>query len=226
MKRKNYVVMLIMILALTGCGKSQRSDEPVVGSDTLQMPSIENSDTTQIEQLQPAQTENNTEYQPHSSNGEAGHGTIEDIYKYWEQNGYPEYVSYAYEAGGEVLDDDTVVSFWEIGIVNSDDTMQQEILDLLSPTCFVTFFKCSHSHAERLKAYNSIMALNDTNIIRVNIGENTESIFVIFDKNLTEEQQKEYASKLIKEYGTFIVVSDDNMQNALTGVLDTGTDME
>ena len=59
MKRKSYVVMLITVLALTGCGKTQRNEKPVEDNVTSQMPNIDYSVTTQIEQEAPAQLEDN-----------------------------------------------------------------------------------------------------------------------------------------------------------------------
>ena len=66
MKRKSYVVMLITVLALTGCGKTQRNEKPVEDNVTSQMSNIDHSVTTQIEQEAPAQSEgnDNTAYPP------------------------------------------------------------------------------------------------------------------------------------------------------------------
>lgn len=72
------------------------------------------------------------------------------------------YISYA---GGEILDDDTIISYWEIGVIDADEAIKQEILDLLAPTCFVTFTDCTYSYAQRIAAFDGITALNDPNMV-------------------------------------------------------------
>lgn len=137
---------------------------------------------------------------------EAGRGEIEDIYQYWEENGYPEDVSYAFDAGGEVIDD-TIYTWWEIGLVNADEARRQEILDLIAPTGLVVFYNCTYTHAQKMEAYEALSALND------------ESIQVIFTRNadfvvaaVPEEQEKEYAQFLVGTYGAVVSVVGGTIQ--------------
>lgn len=155
-------------------------------------------------------------------NGEAGRGTVEDATEYWETNGYPDYVSYAYDVGGAVLSEDVIVSYWKIGVVDADDEIKQAILDLLAPTCLVTFMDCSYSYAQRITAYDEITALNDSNIIQVTMGANTEMIHVILRSNLSLKQQQEYASNLTSDYGSFINIIDGTTSTTVTVATDDG----
>lgn len=53
---------------------------------------------------------------------------------------------------------------------------------------------------------------------------NTEMVYVVLSNTMSAEQQKEYATKLIQEYGSFISISDGSMEEALTDGIgyDTG----
>ena len=82
-----------------------------------------------------------------------GRGEITDILSYWEENGYPADVSYAFEAGGEVMEDGTVCAWWEIGLVDAGEEQRQEVLDLVSPAGLVTFYPCSYTHAQKVDAF-------------------------------------------------------------------------
>lgn len=75
------------------------------------------------------------------------------------------YISYAGDAGGEILDVDTIISYWEIGVIDANEAIKQEILYLLAPTCFVTFKDCTYSYAQRIAAFDGITALNDPNMV-------------------------------------------------------------
>ena len=134
-----------------------------------------------------------------------GRGEIADILAYWEENGYPADVSYAFEAGGEVAEDGTVLAWWEIGLVGADEARQQEILDLISPACLVEFRTCLFTHAEKQAAYDAITALakDDPNILEVIFLRNDDSVWV----SVPEEKTKEYAEYLIRDLGLGAVVS-------------------
>jgi hypothetical protein len=151
------------------------------------------------------------EEEPESSNlprladGEAGRGSIEAPDKYWGENGYPDDISFAYEAGGEMLEDGTSVSWWEIGIVNADEIRKQEIIDMLSPNCIITFMDCKYSYSQREAAYNEIRASGDDNIHGAIMVHNSEAVMV----EISEEHLKEYAEKFNRKYGSFVVVTDN-----------------
>lgn len=142
---------------------------------------------------------------PRLSDGEAGRGSIEAPDKYWAKNGYPDDISFAYEAGGEMLEDGTSVSWWEIGIVNADDNRKQEIINMLSPNCIITFIDCRYSYSQREAAYNEIRVSEDDNIHGAVMVLNSEVVMV----EISEEHLKEYAEKFNRQYGSFVVVTDN-----------------
>ncbi len=161
---------------------------------------------------------------PRLSDGEAGHGSIEAPDKYWAENGYPDDISFAYEAGGEVLEDGTKVSWWEIGIVNADDSRKQEIINMLSPDCRITFVDCQYSYSQRQAAYNEIQTSEDDNIHGAIMVLNSEVVMV----KISEEHLKEYAAKFNRQYGSFVVVTDDldaTKETSKVGSMDKGNSL-
>lgn len=161
------------------------------------------SDAPAVEGTYREEPENNDT--PRLAEGKAGRGSIEAPDKYWAENGYPDDISFAYEAGGEVLEDGTSVSWWEIGIVNADDNRKQEIIDMLSPNCIITFVDCQYSYNQRKTVYNEIMASEDDNIHGAIMLLNSEVVLV----EISEEHLKEYAANFNRQYGSYVVVTDD-----------------
>lgn len=151
-----------------------------------------------------------------------GRGEIDDILSCWEETGYPADVSYACEVGGEVMEDGTVCSYWEIGLVGADETRRQEILDLVSPDCLVTFQNCLFTHAEKQAAYDKLteLAADDPNILEVIFIRNGDTVWV----SVPEEKAKEYAGYLIRDLGLGAVVSvtDQHSIASFEGGLDIG----
>lgn len=134
----------------------------------------------------------------------AGTGTVEDIDKYWAQNGYPEDVGFAYEAGGELLEDDTVVTWWEIGLVDGGEQRRQEILSLISPNCRVTFLDCEYSYSRREAVLREIQELEDGNIQSAILILNTDRILVVVEPGHLEEYKKLFGER----YGNLVQVQD------------------
>ena len=149
------------------------------------------------------------------SRRQPGRGEIDDIYAYWEKNGYPDYVSYAFESGGE-WSDGAVYSHWEIGLADADETQKQAILDLVSPNCLVEFKNCLFTHAQKQTAYDTLteLAETDKNILEVIFIRNDDTVWVAVPEELT----KEYAKYLIHDLGLGAVVSvtDEDSLNAVT----------
>jgi len=142
---------------------------------------------------------------PRLADGEAGRGIIDAPDKYWAMNGYPDNISFAYEAGGEMLDDVTSVAYWEIGIVNADEASKQEIIDLLSPNCRITFRDCKWSYSQRETAFNEIYASRGDIVLNVQMILNSEEVLV----EIADGYEKEYARKYIEQYGAFVGVTND-----------------
>lgn len=137
------------------------------------------------------------------SQGQPGRGNVENLYEYWEREGYPADISYAFEAGGELKDDGLVYSYWEIGLAGADESRRQQILDLASPRCLVTFYDCSFTHDQKVQAYQAVLALNDPNIVHVILTRNTDTVVVA----VAEGKEKEYAQLLVREMNLGAVVS-------------------
>lgn len=142
---------------------------------------------------------------PRLADGVVGRGTVEAPDKYWAQNGYPNNISFAYEAGGEMLDDGISISYWEIGVVNADEAAKQEITDLLSQNCRITFRDCTVSYAQREAVYNEIYTSRNDIVRDVLMLRNSEVIMV----EIADGYEKEYAQKYIEQYGAFVVVTND-----------------
>ena len=143
------------------------------------------------------------------SNGEQivrrnGRGTVDDLYAWWEENGYPADVAYAFEAGGELVGN-TVYTWWEVGLVGNDPARQEEILSLAGPACLVEFKNALFSHGEKAAAYSRLLELagTDENILRVVFTRNDDTVWVA----VPEERAKEYAKYLIRDCGLGAVVS-------------------
>ena len=153
---------------------------------------------------------------PRLADGEAGRGEIESPEKYWEANGYPDNISFAFEAGGETLDDGTIIAYYEIGIVNSDEIVKQEILDMVSPNCRITFRDCTYSYSQREAAFNEIYASRDDIVLDVVMLRNSQNVLVA----IADGYEKEYAQKYIEQYGAFVSVTNDitAANDAMSGI--------
>ncbi len=137
-----------------------------------------------------------------------GRGDVEDLEAYFEENGYPEHLSFVFEAGGELGEDGTIYTYWLVGIVDITEEQEQAILDLAAPTCLVTFENALFSHEEKVRAYDTIAALEDPNITHLVFGKNTDTVWV----GVPGELAKDYAEYLIRDLGLGAVVSvtDEN----------------
>jgi len=189
--KKITVVLLVLVAAFAL--STVAFAEPEVPNP--EAPTVANADTDNISPSD----------MPRLADGAAGRGSEESPDKYWAVNGYPDDVSFAFEAGGEKLNNGDYVSWWIIGVVGAGDTRKQEILDTFSSLHIITFQNCSYSYSQREAAYNEIWASKDENIRNVVMGRNTESVFV----EVTEEREKEYAAKYSEQYGSFVVITND-----------------
>lgn len=199
------------LLAPDGSEPAASSRVPVHVADTPMVPVDASGDAPVDESA--CREETSAPYQPPQRT--PGRGEVADILQYWEDNGYPTYASYAFEAGGEMMDDGTICSYWEIGLVNASEAQKQEILELVSPTCLVEFKNCLFTHAQKQTAYDTIteMAVTDSNILEVIFIRNDDTVWVA----VPEELAKEYAKYLIRDCGLGAVVSvtDENSLNAV-----------
>jgi hypothetical protein len=104
-----------------------------------------------------------------------------------------------------MLNDGTSAAYWEIGIVNADEASKQEIIDLLSPSCRITFRDCTFSYKQREAAFNEIYASRNDIVRDVQMQQNSEVILV----EIADGYEKEYARKYVEQYGWFVGVTND-----------------
>jgi hypothetical protein len=140
---------------------------------------------------------------PILSDGIPGQGIIKNPVEYWETNGYPDNISFAFE-GGSMLENEINYSFWIIGIINDGKTNKQEIIDLFSPHCLVTFENSTYSYNERKAAYDGMLAMQDENIFDVIYMKNTDEVVVV----VSEENFDRYTEILPAQFGGMVRVSD------------------
>jgi len=200
MKKVAFVLVIIMLVGMSMTTYAQGEPEadvfatdrptPVENADPITDANISFTEDVNIHRL---------------SDGETGSGTIDTPDKYWATNGYPDNISFAYEAGGEMLENGTSVAYWEIGIVNADEASKNEILDLLSPNCLITFRDCTYSYKQREAAFNEIYTSRDAIVRDVQMLLNSEVVFV----EIADGYEKEYARKYVEQYGAFVVVTND-----------------
>lgn len=201
MKKTIWILIIFMFVLSIPFSTSATTVEPI-----QPLPSIDLNDDNEISDAPVAQDSYEEQLNyidiPRLADGKAGRGSIEDLDKYWAKNGYPDDISFAYEAGGETLQDGTYNKWWLIGVINTDDNRKQEIIDMLSPNCIITFIDSKYSHRQREAAYNEILESKDDNILRAVMGLNTEVLIV----TISGGDEKEYAKKFIQQYGSFVVV--------------------
>ena len=136
--------------------------------------------------------------------GIPGQGTVENPMEHWEQNGYPDYISFAFEGAG-MLEDGINYGCWIIGITGDNAINEQAVINLLAPTCLITFEKCIYSYSERKIAYEGILALEDDDIIDVILLSDDERVLVI----VPDELIAMYDEMLTSGFGHMVWVSED-----------------
>ena len=216
---KKLAVILVVLMYVSMSMTAFAQSEPDRGGIPREAPTPNIEENSISEQDILADSQDNT---PRLADGKAGNGTIDAPDKYWAMNGYPDNISFAYEAGGEMLDDGTSLTYWEIGIINADEASRQAILDLLSPNCRITFRECQYSYNQREAAYNEIYASRNDIVLDVVMVRNSQNVFVA----IADGYEKEYARKYIEQYGAFVGVTNDiaTADDAIAGLggLDVG----
>jgi len=211
------VIIICISVGISATTYAQGEPEADTSADVTPAPIVENSGVSEADDNVISEELN----EPRLADGVAGRGAVDAPDKYWAENGYPENISFAFEAGGEMLDDGTSVAYWEIGIVKADEASKQEIIDLLSPSCRITFRDCTFSYKQREAAYNEIYASRNDIVRDVLMVLNSELVMV----EVADDFAKEYAMKYVEQYGWFVLVTNDigGANDALTGGgLETG----
>lgn len=157
---------------------------------------------------EPAETK---PYSPPNDGKIYGEGSELFPEKYYAINGYPDYISYVFETGGEMVEDTQVISC-EFGVVNATEQQKNEIISTFSSTVRIEFVECEYSYAERDAMIGIINSLEDDYIISAMLIYNTEEILVdISTADLQTEQERiqrgtEYEAKLNELIGAELVV--------------------
>ena len=112
--------------------------------------------------------------------GTGGNGTEESLEKYYGKNGYPEYISYVCNVGGESLEvtesgQFVIAWYYEVGLTDMSEENQQAVLDIAAENCYINFVQCQWSYNEREAVYNELIAMGYDNVI---MGLNTENVYV------------------------------------------------
>lgn len=143
---------------------------------------------------------------PRLSDGIPGGGDISSPLDYWNTNGWPDDVSFAYEAGGEMAKDGTILAYWEIGLVNASDERKAEITELFSSNCLITFHNAEWSHNQRERALNEIgediKKSHDNNFVLFDLSKNTDNLYVF----VKDEVLEEYSARYFERYGELVQV--------------------
>lgn len=135
------------------------------------------------------------------SNYYTGTGDIENIYEYWETNGYPEDVSYVENnsiAEYHVATQTEVIHyFWTIGTVNADEARKQEICALISSGHRVSFEDCEYSHEYRVQVKEEIERDYPQAAAEL---ENSEHILVFLENYPDEKEKDEIENDICQKY--------------------------
>ncbi|MDR1131318.1 MAG: hypothetical protein LBL15_02745 [Oscillospiraceae bacterium] len=138
---------------------------------------------------------------------------VEELFEYWETNGYPDYVGSVYSTDGN-MNNLTVL------LVNDDGTKANEIRALLADDSGVSFGKAPFSHNAMETVKNEIISNHlgkDDKVYSVGIGwisadgvvigfgeSGKESRVVVF---VDESISTDYANKFYELYGDIVVVA-------------------
>lgn len=151
---------------------------------------------------------------------------------YFRINGYPDYVSYVYEAGAWMggydpsspTDGNESGYLWEVGITDPTEENKQEITQILSQLhpdaeCKVEFKECTISYAERdamrLQIRDKVEQISDKVICStVLLSERSEAIIATIsfkpDENgvsdYDEEEFQRVKDELVAQFGDYVEV--------------------
>lgn len=131
-----------------------------------------------------------------------GTGDIENIYEYWESNGYPEDVSFVANHGiaeyHVATQTEVIHYFWTIGTVNADEARKQEICALISSEHRVSFEDCEYSHDYRVQVKDEIERDYPQATAEL---ENSQRILIYLDY-YSEEEKDEIEYAICQKYNT------------------------
>lgn len=146
----------------------------------------------------------------------SGTGEIKSLKDYWETNGFPDDIGYAYIHEIVVPDSETGIktkyTCQQIGIIDADEKRKQEICALASPYYKILFADCGVSYKERTAVKEEIQKLYDK--AEVFLAEQYSTVWVRLDKYYGEERKRiegEIRSKYYDKEGERFVEIDSEM---------------
>jgi len=137
----------------------------------------------------------------------------------WKTEGYPEYISFVYESGGWVEENDEIYTTYAIGTVNATLAEKEYIVSLFPRTYVIKFYDCSVNHTERERIVSEIIAQKDINIISVCLMQSTEQIYIIIRQDLFLSH---YLKSLPEKYGDIFYITDEPAEPDVQTIGNTG----
>lgn len=150
--------------------------------------------------------------------GERGRGAVEDIIAYWEENGYPENLSFIAETGSEMIDG-VIYTNYDVGLMPDTEEKRGEILDIAGSNCVLRFTAGANTMWERELHFEKLCYLaaqeKDIGFLEIRFYKNSDIIEVVVSGS-----EKTYYERFSKQFGgaaTFV-----NERNVTAAVDSTG----
>lgn len=154
--------------------------------------------------------------------GEPGRGTYNRPDLYWGESGYPGDIVYIDGIDKRPGENGATEIAWEIGIVGLSENREQELLDLFSSNCYITFRSMQYTLEELEECRAEIEGLmdTDTNIVGADIRRG----YVVV--SVTPELQTSYQDKLSEIYGDKVILGNMYMTGGVPAVPEGGTGLD
>ena len=150
--------------------------------------------------------------------GERGRGDVEDIIAYWEENGYPENLSFIAETGSEMVDG-VIYTNYDVGLVVAAKEDCDEILDIAGSSNVLRFTTGATALWERECHFEKLCYLSvqekDLGFLEVRLYKNSDMIEVVVSGS-----EKTYYERFSGQFGGVAVFV--NERNAVTGIDNAG----
>lgn len=150
--------------------------------------------------------------------GEQGRGDIADIISYWEENGYPDILSYIAETRSEMIDG-VVYTSYDVGLVPATEENRNAILDIAAENNLFRFTASSVPMWERELHFEKLCYMaaqeKDLGFLEVRFYKNSDLIEVVVSGS-----EKTYYERFGKQFGDVAVFI--NERNDVTGIDNAG----
>lgn len=140
----------------------------------------------------------------HKPTGIQGHGYTNNLEYYYHNNGYPEYISYVYGYDKFMGDDGEMYVEYEIGLTDLSEKNRNEILNIASDKCYISFAQDMFSFNYRTQVYEEMR--NEFTEAHVRMADDCGRIYVY----APEGKEKEYLNQLGDRYFALVFICDNN----------------